>query len=232
MQESQEIPKRPHKNTSFPISKALALIEPAIAPYKKAALFELAEEGFDSVFQQAAACIISVRTRDETTIPVAKALFAKARNPKDFEKLSIDQITELISASTFARTKAVNIKKIAQIAQEKYGGQLPCQEEVLLSLPGIGPKCGNLVMGIACNESRIGVDIHVHRVCNRWGYVSTRTPLQTLSMLEARLPQKFWVDLNRLLVPFGKHICTGIRPKCSTCPLRHICPKVGVTDHR
>ncbi len=103
---------------------------------------------------------------------------------------------------------------------------------MLLSFPGVGPKCANLVLGIACGEPRIGVDIHVHRVTNRWGYVAATTPEKTMAALEAKLPRKYWVEINRLLVPFGKHVCTGVRPKRSTCPVLEMCRQVGVTEHR
>jgi endonuclease III len=109
---------------------------------------------------------------------------------------------------------------------------LPCDREVMLALPGVGPKCANLVLGIACGEARIGVDIHVHRVTNRWGYVQAPTPEKTMEQLEAKLPRRYWVEINRLLVPFGKHVCTGRLPKCSTCPVLDMCRQVGVTEHR
>ena len=114
----------------------------------------------------------------------------------------------------------------------EYGGTLPCDEEVLLSFKGVGPKCANLVLGIACGQSSIGVDIHVHRVTNRWGYVAASTPVKTMRALQEKLPRRYWVEINALLVPFGKHICTGVRPKCSTCPLLDMCQQVGVTSHR
>jgi endonuclease-3 len=103
---------------------------------------------------------------------------------------------------------------------------------VLTSFKGVGPKCANLALGIACGQSRIGVDIHVHRVTNRWGVVSARSPEQTMLALEKILPKRYWVEINRLLVPFGKHICTGKLPKCSTCPVLEYCRQVGVTAHR
>jgi endonuclease-3 len=114
----------------------------------------------------------------------------------------------------------------------EYGGELPCDREVLLDLHGVGPKCANLVLGIACGEPFISVDVHVHRVCNRWGYVQTKSPEKTMAALQEKLPQSYWVEINSLLVPFGKHICTGVRPKCSTCPLLSMCQQVGVTGHR
>ena len=111
---------------------------------------------------------------------------------------------------------------------DDYDGNLPCDSEILLSFPGVGPKCAHLVLGIACGQPSISVDIHVHRVTNRWGYVKASTPEKTMTALEAKLPREHWIDINRLLVPFGKHICTGERPRCSTCPVLDMCQQVGV----
>ena len=109
---------------------------------------------------------------------------------------------------------------------------MPCDLEALLSFRGVGIKCANLVLGIACGQPRIGVDIHVHRVTNRWGYVATSTPEKTTVALEGVLPPRYWVEINALLVPFGKHVCTGNAPRCSTCPVLAMCRQVGVTSHR
>jgi endonuclease-3 len=109
---------------------------------------------------------------------------------------------------------------------------VPCDEAVLLSFAGVGPKCANLVLGIACGQPRIGVDIHVHRVTNRWGYVSRRTPEQSMAALEECLPERYWLEINALLVPFGKNVCTPIGPKCSSCPLLDMCEQQGVGSHR
>ena len=103
---------------------------------------------------------------------------------------------------------------------------------MIRSFPGVGPKCANLALGIACGATLINVDIHVHRVTNRWGYVRTSTPEQTMAELEGRLPSRYWVELNALLVPFGKHVCTGRLPRCSTCPVLDMCRQVGVESHR
>ena len=104
--------------------------------------------------------------------------------------------------------------------------------DVLTSFRGVGPKCANLTMGVTCGAERISVDIHVHRVTNRWGYISASSPEGTMRALEAKLPRKYWIEINRLLVPFGKHICTGQLPRCSTCPVLDYCRQVGVTSHR
>ncbi|CAA9299609.1 MAG: Endonuclease III [uncultured Gemmatimonadaceae bacterium] len=101
-----------------------------------------------------------------------------------------------------------------------------------MSFKGVGPKCANLALGVATGTAGIAVDVHVHRVTNRWGYVAARTPEATMAALERVLPRRYWVEINRLLVPFGKHVCTGARPKCSTCPVLEYCRQVGVTEHR
>jgi endonuclease-3 len=214
------------------VGRMLALIRRAVAPFAKAALFELAEEGYSTPFEQLVACIISIRTRDETTLPVARRFFAAARTPKDVARLSVEEIDRLLGASTFHEPKARQIRDIAVRVVEEFGGELPCDPETLLSFRGVGIKCANLVLGIACDRPSIGVDIHVHRVTNRWGYVATRTPEQTTAALVEKLPKKYWVEINRLLVPFGKHICTGTLPKCSTCPVLAYCRQVGVAAHR
>ena len=216
----------------FDIAVALARIERAVQSWPKAALFQLAEEGHTSVFEQLLACIISIRTYDEVTLPVSRKLFARARTPAAVGKLSWEELDGLLSPSTFHERKANQILAIARQAEESFGGVLPGDREVLLSFAGVGPKCANLVLGVACGTPVISVDIHVHRVTGRWGYVKASTPEKTLLALEAALPEPFWIDINRLLVPFGKHICTGNRPRCSTCPVLDMCRQVGVTEHR
>ncbi len=216
----------------FDIAEAVARIEEAVRPFPKAALFEFADEGFDSVFEQLTACIISIRTYDEVMLPTAKRLFAVARTPRQMAELTTEEIDTLISGCTFHEPKAQTIHDIARRAIDEFGGELPCDENVLLSLHGVGPKCANLVMGIACKVPKIGVDVHVHRVTNRWGYVQAKTPEKTMLALQKALPKQYHVTINRLLVPFGKHICTGTLPKCSTCPVLEMCEQVGVEKHR
>jgi endonuclease-3 len=216
----------------FDLKVAVPRLRKAVRPLPKAALFQLAEDGHTTVFEQLVACVISIRTFDETTVVAARRLFAVARTPAEVAKLTPAEIDRLIGDCTFHRPKAEQIHAIAVLAVEVFGGEVPCDPDVLLSFRGVGPKCANLVLGIACGRPAIGVDIHVHRVTNRWGYVSAPTPEKTLAVLEERLPRRLWVEINSLLVPFGKHVCTGVRPKCSTCPLLDMCQQVGVTDHR
>jgi endonuclease-3 len=216
----------------FDIDLALARIGDAVRPWPKAALFQLAEEGFTSTFEQLLACMISIRTYDEVTLPVSRRLFSRARTPAQVAALSWDELDGLISPSTFHERKANQILAIAREIAATYGGVLPGERDVLLSFAGVGPKCANLVLGVACGTPVISVDIHVHRVTNRWGYIATSTPEKSLLALENKLPQEHWIDINRLLVPFGKHICTGTKPHCSTCPVLAMCAQLGVTEHR
>jgi endonuclease-3 len=212
----------------FDIDEALDRIRDAVRPFAKAALFELAEDGHDSLFEQLAACIISIRTRDEVSLPVARRLFGRARSPAEVVALTPEEIDRLIGLAAFHEAKAHQIHAIARRAVDEFGGELPCDFDVLTSFTGVGPKCANLALGIACGQARIGVDIHVHRVTNRWGYVQARTPERTMLALEAKLPTRHWLEINRLLVPFGKHICRGVHPGCSTCPVLDMCEQVGV----
>jgi endonuclease-3 len=195
-------------------------------------MFELAERGHRTLFEQIVGCIISIRTRDEVSLPTALALFEQARTPAAVAKLSVARIDTLIRASSFHETKARQIREIARRTVDEFGGTLPCDAEVLMSFHGVGPKCANLALGVACGTAAIGVDVHVHRVTNRWGVVSAPTPERTMTALEGVLPKRYWVEINRLLVPFGKHVCTGVRPKCSSCPVLEYCRQVGVTSHR
>jgi len=216
----------------FEIDLAMQRIREAVRGFPKAAMFALAEEGFATAFELLVACIISIRTRDEVTMVCARRLFGLARTPDAMGRLSAAQIDAAIGASTFHEPKARQIREISRRIVTEHQGDLPCRDDVLLSFQGVGPKCANLVLGIACGEARIGVDIHVHRVTNRWGYVRQATPERTMLELEEKLPQKYWVEINRLLVPFGKHVCTGNLPRCSTCPVLDMCHQVDVTAHR
>jgi endonuclease-3 len=221
------VPKRP-----FDIHTMIRRIRKEVRQFADAAMFDLASRGYASPFHQLVACIISIRTRDEVSLPLSIALFAKAATPAAISRMKVSEIARIIRQSSFAETKAQNIREMAVRVEEEFGGELPCDFEVMTSFRGVGPKCANLTLGIACGATEISVDVHVDRVTNRWGYVRTTSPEGTREALEKRLPRKYWVEINRLLVPFGKHICTGRLPKCSVCPVLEYCRQVGVTAHR
>ncbi|MBK8905649.1 MAG: endonuclease III [Anaerolineaceae bacterium] len=216
----------------FDIDVVMERVAEAVRPFPKAAMFELAEKGHNSPFEQLVGCILSIRTYDEVSLPVSLNLFARARTPQEIAAMDVAELTKLIQRSSFADRKAEQIIAIARQVATEYDGELPCDRELLLSFSGVGPKCANLALGIACDQKVISVDIHVHRVTNRWGYVAAKTPEKTMEALQAKLPEKYWIEINRLLVPFGKHICTASRPRCSTCPVLAMCQQVGVEEHR
>lgn len=216
----------------FDLKTVLSRIEQAIAKYPKAAMFDLYERGFTSLFEQLVSCIISVRTLDETTIPVSLRLFAEARTPEAMLLLPHEKLVGLLYGSTFPGQKAETILGISKTVIEKYNGQLSADFNELTALKGVGPKCANLALGVAAKIPGISVDIHVHRVVNRWGIAKTAQPEQTMVFLQKNIPQEKWIDMNRLLMPFGKHICTGVLPHCSTCPVLEYCEQVGVMRHR
>jgi len=155
----------------FDIDRTMTLLREAVAPFPKAAMFELAERGYSTPFQQLVACVISIRTRDEESLPLSIRLFERAPDPAAVAALDVAEIDALIRPATFHERKASQIRAIATRVRDEFGGELPCDEATLRSFSGVGVKCANLALGIACGQARISVDVHVHRVTNRWGYV-------------------------------------------------------------
>ena len=151
-----------------------------VRPLPKAAMFALAEEGHRSLFEQLVACILSIRTRDEVSLEAARRLFAVARGPEQIAGLSVAKLDRLFGDVSFHEAKARQILEIARRTLAEHGGRLPCDEAVLRGFRGVGPKCAHLALGIACGERLISVDIHVHRVTNRWGYVAASSPEGTM----------------------------------------------------
>lgn len=216
----------------FDIDHAVTLLRQAVRPFPKAAMFELADRGYRSPFQQLVACILSIRTHDEISLPAAESLLSRAGTAAEMVQLTPTEIDRRIQSCTYHEPKSQQIWEMAERIVRDYHNELPCDLEMMLTFKGVGPKCAHLALGIACGQPCISVDVHVHRVTNRWGYVNTKTPEKTLAALEAKLPQQYWIEMNQLLVPFGKHICTGNLPKCSTCPVAEMCAQVGVVQHR
>jgi endonuclease-3 len=226
-QESETEGKKP-----FDIDVALSRVQEAVAPFAPAALFQLHDEGYTSPFEQLLACMISIRTLDEVTLPTARRLFGRARTAAEVARLAPAEIDDLIRDCSFHERKAAQMQAIAAQIVAEYGGELPCDQEILMSFSGVGVKCANLTLGLGCGQAQISVDVHVDRITNRWGYVRTHSPEQTMRALEEKLPRKYWLAINRLLVPFGKHVCTGRLPHCSTCPVEPMCRQVSVEQHR
>jgi endonuclease-3 len=221
------------RKVPFDIDEVVKRVRREVADKPKAVLFELAERGYASPFEILVACIITIRTLEEVSLPTSLRLLEAARTPAEMARLTPLRIDELIRTCTFHEPKSRTIHAIAMRVMAEFDGELPCTFEGLTSFSGVGPKCANLILGIACDKpGGIPVDIHVHRVTNRWGYVRAATPVRTMAALEHTLPKKHWVEINKLLVPFGKFVCTGKLPKCSTCPVLKFCRQVRVTSHR
>ncbi|MGD1857743.1 MAG: endonuclease III domain-containing protein [Leptolyngbyaceae cyanobacterium] len=213
---------------NFEIKTVFDRLRTFMQNYPKAAMFQLADEGYCSAFEQLVSCIISIRTYDETSLPVSRRLFARANTPQAMSELSVEEIETLIKESTFSDRKAIQISELATEIVKVHHGELPCDLDVMSGFRGVGPKCAHLALGIACQQPYVSVDIHVHRVINRWGLVATKTPEKTAqALMDNTLPQTYWIETNQLLMPFGKHICKQ-RPQCDRCPIADQCAKVGV----
>ena len=195
------------------------------------ALALIAEQDQDP-FRVLVACILSLRTQDTTTGPAAARLFAAADTPTAMLSLATRAIERLIYPVGFYRTKARVIQGLCRDLLERFGGHVPDDIDALLTLKGVGRKTANLVVTMGYGKPGICVDTHVHRISNRLGYVRTRDPDATETALRERLPRRYWIGYNDLLVAFGQNVCTPVSPRCSTCPVSALCRKVGVTTAR
>jgi len=176
--------------------------------------------------------IISLRTKDEVTLAASERLLEKAPRPAELAAMKETAIEKLIYPAGFYRNKASSLKKIAAILLEQYGGKVPSSMDELLALPGVGRKTANLVLNEAFDIDAICVDIHVHRISNRCGWLSGKTPEETEMILREILPQKYWKRINYLLVLYGQNLCRPVSPFCSRCVIRKHCGRHGVEKSR
>jgi endonuclease III len=176
--------------------------------------------------------MISLRTKDEVTLAASRRLFAEAATPPDIDSLGADRVAKLIYPAGFYRTKAENIIKVCGLLQSRHDGEVPRTIDELTNLPGVGRKTANLVLSLGFGIDAICVDTHVHRLSNRLGWVTTRTPEQTEFALMEILPREHWIEINELLVAYGQSVCVPVSPWCSRCALSGSCPKTGVDRHR
>jgi endonuclease-3 len=210
------------------ILRRLSRTAPAWHP---TAITRLAGTGPDP-FRILIACILSLRTQDTTTGPAAERLFALADTPAALAALPAARIAKAIYPVGFYRTKARVVRQLAKDLIARFGGRVPDDLDALLTLKGVGRKTANLVVTIGFGKPGICVDTHVHRISNRLGYVRTKTPDETEMALRATLPRRYWIGYNDLLVTFGQNVCVPVSPKCSACPVRTLCRRVGVTTSR
>jgi endonuclease-3 len=188
------------------------------------------EEG--SPFLVLVSTLLSLRTKDETTDKAMDRLIKRAQTPGDILDLPTEELEKIIYPVGFYRNKAKILKNVSRIILEHYGGKVPDSLDELLTIKGVGRKTANLVVTEAYGKPGICVDTHVHRISNRLGIVSTKNPHNTEEELRKVLPQKYWIIYNTLLVAFGRRTCQPVSPRCSHCPISHICKQIGVIRHR
>ena len=213
------------------IHAAVAALRQAMPAWETPLVDAMAARG-TTPFRVLAATILSLRTQDRTTAQATPRLFALADTPDAMLQLTAEQIEQAIYPVGFYRTKARTLLDISRRLVDHYGGGVPDDLDELLTLPGVGRKTANLVVTAGYGKPGICVDTHVHRITNRWGYVATRSPDETELALRAKLPPDYWLEINTLLVSLGQNICHPTSPRCSICPVRAWCDRVGVTRSR
>jgi endonuclease-3 len=211
------------------ISKVIRTLKQAATHWKVPAVIHIGQ-GNDP-FRVLMSCILSLRTRDEVTEVASQRLFALADNPKKLLALDTNEIESAIYPAAFYRTKAQTLREICRGLIAQYDGEVPVTLEELLKLKGVGRKTANLTLILGHEKMGICVDTHVHRICNRWGYVKTLSADTTEMALRKKLPEKYWMPFNELLVAFGQNICKPISPLCSQCCVSGPCEKIGVGAH-
>jgi endonuclease-3 len=193
------------------------------------AVEKISESQKEDPFQILISTLLSARTQDATTLAASTRLFAKASTPAAVAKLRVTQIEKLIYPVSFYRNKAVFVRDTAKTIVEKFGGRVPSTLEEMITLPGVGRKTANLVMILAFkSDANICVDIHVHRIANRLGWVRTRTPEETEQALYRTIDRQWWPVINLYLVTWGQNICRPVYPRCNDCAIARMCPRVGV----
>lgn len=217
------------KHKSSEIEKVYEILKQEFHKHRMPVV-ELIETQTKDPFKVLLTTIMSARTKDETTAMAAKRLFQRVSTPADLDSLSIKEIESLIFPVGFYREKAKNLKKLPQVLNELFAGQIPFSVEELVQLPGVGRKTANLVVAVAFNKPAVCVDIHVHRIFNRLGYLKTSTPLETEMKLREWLPVKYWTTFNSYFVSFGQHICRPINPCCNRCPIYDYCSRIDVVS--
>jgi len=213
------------------ISKIIEILKKELYKWKPPIVTEVANRKKDP-FRILISCVLSLRTKDDTTRGAAMRLFELADNPKDMLRLKKKIIEKAIYPVGFYRNKAENILEICRALINKYHSKIPDEIDELLKLKGVGRKTANLVVTLGYNKPGICVDTHVHRISNRFGYVKTKAPEETENALRKKLPKRHWIIYNDLLVTHGQNICKPISPMCSRCSVERYCDKIGVTKHR
>ncbi|MDP3771461.1 MAG: endonuclease III [bacterium] len=214
------------------MESTIRVLRRATKPFVKPMGTAMVEEK-RTLFQLLVSTVCSAQTKDTTTYPVMQRLFRIAKTPGDFVRMPVARLKKLLYPISYYNTKAKHLKELSRIIIDQYGGRVPETMAELLTLPGVGRKTANLVLGEGMGKVEgICVDTHVHRISNRLGIVQTTSRDETERSLMRTLPKKHWTKWNALLVMWGQNICTPISPKCSICPIRQWCQRRGVTSSR
>ena len=225
-------PIKPGSMSTRTLEAVLRRLKREIAKWKMPAVGAIAVRAENRPFETLVSTVLSLRTKDKVTEAASDRLLRHAPNPEILASLSRGEIERLIYPVGFYRIKAANLQKICHILLKEHGGRVPRSLEELLQLPGVGRKTSNLVLTVGYGDYGICVDTHVHRICNLWGYVETRTPDKTEVALREKLPKKHWKSFNDILVTFGQNLCVPVSPWCSRCPVSDYCPQIGLKRRR
>jgi len=205
------------------IDKVVATLEKAKQPQSE---FVKLMDSFKDPYLVLIACILSLRTNDRTTYPATLRMLKLAKTPQEMMKVNEEELAKAIYPVGFYKNKAGQIIELSKILVEKYNGKVPCDIEELCKFRGVGRKTANLVLSEGFNKPAICVDVHVHRIFNRLGYIKTKNPEETEFTLRKRLPEKYWIPINSLLVTHGQNVCKPLKPLCNMCPIEKYCDKV------
>ncbi|MEM4261061.1 MAG: endonuclease III [Candidatus Woesearchaeota archaeon] len=213
------------------IDKIYSILKKESHKYK-APVIDFIQIQTNDPFKILVSTMLSARTKDSVTAKASMQLFTKVKKLIDLEKISQKDIETLIYPVGFYKVKAKHLKELPKILKQKFNNKIPDNVDKLLELPGVGRKTANLVVALGFKKLAICVDTHVHRIMNRIGYVKTKNSLQTERVLRKKLPKKYWIKINSLLVGYGQNICTPISPKCSKCKIIKYCNQINVTTMR
>jgi endonuclease III len=216
------------KQSTVDIDSIYKRLSAEVQTYEDLPIVDLIQVQTRDPFKVLVATILSARTQDRTTAAACRRLFARVETLEQLGRMRESTIEKLIYPVGFYRAKAQHLKKLPAVVRQRFNNTIPQTIDELVELPGVGRKTANLVRAIAFDKPAICVDVHVHRISNRLGYVRTKTPYDTEMALRKKLPSHYWKGINSILVAFGQHHCRPVSPKCESCVIYDNCRRIGV----
>lgn len=220
------------KNSINNIKRVMQVLEKHFNYTERTTLNRMRKDENKDPFKILISCLLSLRSRDETTEKISNELFKIAETPKEIISLQLGRLEGIIYSTGHYHKKALTLKHVSKELLERFNGHVPEIKEELLSIKGIGPKTANIVLNFAFDKPTLPIDTHCHRIPNRLGWLKTKNPIETEKELEKILPNEYWFEFNGIFVLFGRTICTPVSPRCSKCPIERFCPKIGVGKRR